>query len=119
MVRRSADAAWTSYSRIDEIDPEGNAGFLHLCPDFVIEFKSESDGLLNLKEKMREYIANGAQLGWLIEPARRSVTIYRPGAEPETRAGIDSIAGEGPVAGFVLDLSYVWNPRARRQKPQS
>jgi hypothetical protein len=59
---------------------------------------------------MREYLANGAQLGWLIDPARRSVTIYRPGREPEALVAIDSIAGEDPVAGFVLDLSEVWNP---------
>jgi Uma2 family endonuclease len=59
---------------------------------------------------MREYVANGAQLGWLIDPDRRSVAIYRPNAEVEMRTDIDSIAGEGPVAGFVLDLSFVWNP---------
>jgi Uma2 family endonuclease len=59
---------------------------------------------------MREYLANGAQLGWLIDPARRSVTIYRPDREPEALVAIDSIAGEDPVAGFVLDLSEVWNP---------
>ena len=59
---------------------------------------------------MREYLANGAQLGWLIDPDHRSVEIYRPGAEVETRSDIDSITGEGPVSGFVLDLSVVWNP---------
>jgi Uma2 family endonuclease len=59
---------------------------------------------------MREWLANGAQLGWLIDPEHRSVAIYRPEGPVETRAGIDSIAGDGPVAGFVLDLSFVWNP---------
>jgi len=56
---------------------------------------------------MREYLANGAQLGWLIDPEQRSVAIYRSEDQLETRTGIDSIAGEGPVAGFVLDLSFV------------
>jgi Uma2 family endonuclease len=59
---------------------------------------------------MPEWIANGARLGWLIDPDRRSVTIYRPEGPAETPTRIDSIAGEGPVAGFVLDLSAVWNP---------
>lgn len=59
---------------------------------------------------MREYLTNGAQLGWLIDPDNRSVTIYRPDGQVEVRTGIDSIAGEGPVAGFVLDLSFMWNP---------
>jgi Uma2 family endonuclease len=72
--------------------------------------QSSSDRTRALKEKMREYLANGAQLGWLIDPDRRSVSIYRPNQEPETRTDIDSISGEGPVVGFVLDLSEVWNP---------
>jgi Uma2 family endonuclease len=59
---------------------------------------------------MREYLANGAQLGWLIDPEQQSVEIYRPDREPESLSGIDSIHGEGPVAGFVLDLSSVWDP---------
>jgi Uma2 family endonuclease len=76
----------------------------------VIELKSSTDRLRILREKMREYLANGAQLGWLIDPDLRSVTIYRPEGQVETRTDIDSVAGEGPVAGFVLDLSFVWNP---------
>ena len=61
---------------------------------------------------MREYIANGAELGWLIDPQTRTVEIFRPGAEPELRSGIGSVAGEGPVAGFTLDLRAVWDPFA-------
>jgi Uma2 family endonuclease len=109
-ARRSPDAAWTLKSRIAQLDPDSRSRFLHLCPDFVIELRSSSDRLGKLREKMREYLANGAQLGWLIDPGQRSVTIYRPDAEPETRTSIQSIVGEGPVTGFVLDLSFVWNP---------
>jgi Uma2 family endonuclease len=76
----------------------------------VIELKSGSDRLPKLKAKMREYMANGAQLGWLINPDDRSVIIYRPGGETETRKDIDSIDGEGPVATFTLDLRFIWKP---------
>jgi Uma2 family endonuclease len=105
-ARRSPDASWVLRSRI----APGKDGFLHLCPDFVIELKSSSDRLGKLKEKMREYMANGAQLGWLINPDNRSVIIYRPGVEPEVRRDIDSVAGEGPVATFTLDLTFIWKP---------
>ena len=109
-ARRSPDAAWTLKSRIAQLDPDSRSRFLHLCPDFVIELRSSSDRLRKLAEKMREYLANGAQLGWVIDPDHQSVTIYRPDTEPETRTSIHSVAGEGPVNGFVLDLSFVWNP---------
>ena len=50
---------------------------------------------------------NGAELAWMIDPASRSVTVFRPGRDPELVSG-DEIAAEGPVAGFVLDLAEIW-----------
>ena len=111
-ARRSPDAAWTSKVRLDQLSKESLEGFWHLSPDFVIELKSDSDRLPVLRKKMAEWIANGTQLGWLIIPETKTVEVFRPGQEPETRKGIDSIAGEGPVEGFLLDLRKVWNPLA-------
>jgi Uma2 family endonuclease len=88
-ARRSPDA--TLKSRVKAIEAHRRKGFWHLCPDFVIEIKSDSDRLRTLRKKMGEYLANGAQLGWLID---------------------DRLAGEGLVDGFVLDLTYVWDPLA-------
>jgi Uma2 family endonuclease len=108
-ARRSTDAAWTLNTRL----PANLQGFWHLSPDFIIELRSDSDRLGRLRAKMREWIENGTQLGWLIDPDRRVVEIYRAGQEPETLQNIDQIAGEGPVAGFELDLRRVWEPVAR------
>ena len=59
--------------------------------------------------KMQEYIDNGVQLGWLIDPFERSVTIYRPGQAPQVLEHPKSVAGEGPVTGFVLKLDQILN----------
>jgi Uma2 family endonuclease len=56
---------------------------------------------------MESYIVNGVQLGWLIDPKERSVTVYRPAKPPQVLNNPASIAGEGPVEGFVLDLARV------------
>jgi len=109
-ARRSPDASWTPKSEILKLSPEDRKGFWHLCPDFVIELRSNSDRMRVLREKMTEYMANGAQLGWLLDPEARTVEIYRPGLEPELPDGKESVAGEGPVDGFVLDLRSVWDP---------
>ncbi len=74
----------------------------------MIELRSNSDRLRTLRDKMGEWLANGAQLGWLIDPETRTVEIYRGGREPELLAGVESVAGEGPVRGFVLHLAPVW-----------
>lgn len=109
-ARRSPDASWVLKTRVQQLDPVVRERFWRLCPDFAIELRSASDRLPVMREKMREYMGNGAQLGWLIDSENRSVAIYRPDCEVEIRTGIDSLAGEGPVAGFVLELASVWNP---------
>lgn len=111
-ARRSPDAAWTLKTRVLALGPKGIQGFWHLCPDFVIELRSQTDRLPVLRAKMREWVDNGAQLAWLIDPERRAVEIYRPGQEPEIRTEIDRIVGEPPVEGFDLDLRPVWDPLA-------
>ena len=109
-ARRSPDASWTLKSRVAQLEARSRKKFWRLCPDFVIELRSETDRLRTLRDKMREYMENGAQLGWLIDPENRSIEIYRPGCEVETRVGLNKIEGEGPVSGFVLDLPLIWNP---------
>ena len=111
-ARRSPDASWTLKSRVQQLGARNRKSFWHLCPDFVIEIKSDSDRLTRLQEKMAEYIAQGAQLGWLVNPEKKTVEIHRPDGTIEKRNGIDQLEGEGPVAGFVLDLIDVWNPFA-------
>lgn len=109
-ARRSPDIAWTLKKRIRALDPKMIEGYWHLCPDFVIEVRSKTDRLRTLREKMREWMSNGAQLAWLIDPETRNVEIYRPNAEPESQSDCESLQGEGPLEGFVLNLLPVWDP---------
>jgi Uma2 family endonuclease len=105
---RGPDAAWISNARLATLTSRQKRRFIPLCPDFVVELKSPSDRLPRLKAKMEEWIENGVQLGWLIDPDTRTVHIYRPGTQTEERKDAESIAGEGPAAGFVLPLAQVW-----------
>src|SRR6266699_3848423 len=99
------DASWVSKKRLEPFTKEQKKRFLKLCPEFVVELTSPTDRLPKLKAKMREWIGNGAALGWLIDADRRTVFVYRPGQEPEELVGVDSVSGEGPVAGFRLELT--------------
>lgn len=79
-----------------------------LCPDFVVELRSESDSLTKLQAKMQEYIDNGARLGWLIDPQNRRVEIYRPAVDVEVLEHPTELSGEDVLPGFVLNLRRVW-----------
>lgn len=111
-ARRSPDAAWTGKGRVMALSPAARERFWPFCPDFVIELKSHTDRLPTLRRKMREWIENGARLGWLIDPERRAVEIYRYDGEPEIRENAESVTGEGDLASFTLNLLPVWYPLA-------
>lgn len=109
-ARRSPDAAWTLKARVARLSPASREKYWRLSPDFVIELQPTTDRLRLVREKMQEWMANGLQLAWLINPENQSVTVYKPDGTMQVNTGIDSITGEGPVAGFSLDLTSVWNP---------
>lgn len=106
---RSPDVAWALKSRLAKLTPQEKARFLPLCPDFVVELRSPSDALDALQAKLEEYIANGARLGWLLDPTDRSVYVYRPGQPVEHIEAATHVSGEPELAGFVLDLSPIWD----------
>lgn len=107
---RSPDAAWISKDRWEALPKEERRRHPHICPDFFIELRSESDRLSAARAKMEEYIANGARLGWLIDPvdSRHRVYIYRPDTPVEILEAPESISGDPELPGFTLDLTPIW-----------
>lgn len=106
---RSPDASWIRNERWQALTDKEQEQFPPLCPDFVVELRSKTDRLKALQAKMEEYIANGAQLGWLIDPLERTVHIYRPGAVPETLQDPKVVSGDPLLKGFVLDVAILWD----------
>jgi len=105
---RSPDVSWVRNSRLKKIPKEERDQFLALCPDFVMEFRSPSDRMVNLKDKMREYLENGARLGWLLDSVRKEAVIYRAGEDSEKISNPRELSGEQVLKGFVLDVGRVW-----------
>ncbi|MEG4083966.1 Uma2 family endonuclease [Microcoleus sp. POL10_C6] len=105
---RSPDAAWVRQERWDELTPKQKESFIPLCPDFVVELRSKTDNMEPLRAKMKEYMKNGARLGWLIDRKNKKVEIYRPSQDVEVLENPISLSGEDVLPGFVLDLTEVW-----------
>ena len=80
-----------------------------LCPEFIIELRSKSDRLRSAQQKMQTWIDNGVQLGWLIDPERKVVEVYRRGSDrADILDCVTAAYGEAPVGGFILELSKIW-----------
>ena len=106
---RSPDASWITLERWNTLTTEQKQKFPPICPDFVIELRSKTDSIKDLREKMLEYIANGTRLGWLIDPLTKKVEIYRTGQEVEILDCPMTLSGEYVLPNFTLDLSKIWS----------
>ena len=105
---RAPDAAWVRRERLAAVPAADQERFLPLCPDFVVEVRSPSDSLQDLLAKMAEYVANGARLGWLIDPQDQTVHVFRAGRPPERLERPRQLDGETVLPGFRLDLDPIW-----------
>jgi Uma2 family endonuclease len=107
-AKRSPDVSWMRRERWEALTPQQRDEFTRVCPDFVVELRSKTDRLKTLQKKMEEYMANGAQLGWLIDPLQKKVHIYRPGAI-EILNHPSAISGDPLLPGFTLSLDGILN----------
>jgi Uma2 family endonuclease len=103
-----AYVAWLRKDKLSRLTVADRIGFPHASPDFVVEIDGPFDEPGERKAKVEIWLANGVELVWLIGAKDKSVTIYRPGAEPEHHTSPISVQGTGPIAGFELVLARIW-----------
>ncbi len=104
---RSPDASWVKREQWEALTPEQQEKVAPLCPDFVVELRSPSDSLEKVRQKMKEYMENGACLGWLINPKNQQVEIYRPNQDVEILENPATLSGENVLPRFVLSLQQI------------
>ena len=107
---RDADSAWVSNERLQDAGTDSE-GLWDVCPDLVVEVRSKGQTIRRQQEKMEEWMAAGARLGWLIDPFTDDgiAWIYRDESdEPERLERPDSLNGEDVAEGLTVDLAKVW-----------
>ncbi len=101
-----ADGAWLSAKNLARLSPEEWDSIALIVPDFVIETRSKTDSLAQLKRKMTDvWMANGVRLAWLLDPKSHKAWIYRADSPVESVANFETVlSGEAVLPGFELDL---------------
>jgi Uma2 family endonuclease len=111
-ARRAPDAAWLRREKWNSLTDDQKEKMPPFCPDFVLELMSPSDRrparFKMIQAKMAEYIENGAQLGWFIDPFEKKVYVYRPDRPVECLENPTTLSGDPILPGFVLSISEVW-----------
>ncbi len=108
--RRAPDAAWLSDERLSQI-ATADEGIWSVCPDFVVEVRSASDRFVLLQEKMEMWVAQGARLGWLVDPLAETVWLYRPSQAPERQARPELLTAAEIADDLTIDFSRIWPTR--------
>lgn len=107
-AKRSPDVSWILNERIEKLTIKERQGFAKIVPNFVLELLSPSDSLSETQEKMREYIENGVSLGWLIDPKKKRVHIYRANGEIGVLDNPETVSGEDVLIKFKLNIREIW-----------
>ncbi len=103
---KSADVAWIAKARWDAVPKADRKRFAHICPDFVAEIKSPSDSWTELQTKMHQWMENGCQLGWLIDPEEETIEIYKP--ETVEIGNWLQLDGEEILLGLQINLKEIF-----------
>jgi len=104
----SPDASWMPIEKWNSLPKTEQLKFAAVCPDFIIELKSTSDNIKDLKIKMQKWIENGTRLAWLINADAQQTIIYKADGSVEIADGFDrKLSGENILVDFEFDLSIL------------
>lgn len=106
-AKRSPDLSWIQRKRWNKVPKKLRKKFPPICPDFVVELRSDTDDLEAVQAKMEEYLENGARLGWLIDPLEKRVYVYQPAARVKVLNNPKTISGEPLLRGLKLNLKDI------------
>ena len=102
--RYAPDAAWLSPEQLASYTPSDEIRLLDFCPYFVVEIMSRNDSIASAQRKMRDYVDHGSTLGWLIDPFRRQVQVYRPNSDPVVLDDPEVVSGDPDLPGFNFNV---------------
>ncbi len=79
-----------------------------VTPDLVLETRSPSDRKAEIERKIAEWLSFGTKYVLDMNPAKETLTVYRPGAATVTLARADTFTAEDILPGFNLPLYKVF-----------
>jgi Uma2 family endonuclease len=78
------------------------------CPDLAVEVISPNDKLEEVEEKVDDYLNAGTRLVWVLNPRRRTVTVYRSGRNPVVLRANDTLEGEDVLPNFQCVVAEIF-----------
>ncbi len=102
---RSPDVSFVRRERIPPVPPQG---FFPGSPDLAVEIRSPDDRPKELEAKIQNYLAAGSLVAWDVDPATKTVTVHRSGAEPRVFGEDETLTEEALLPGFSLAVKDIF-----------
>jgi Uma2 family endonuclease len=103
---RAADIAFIRQERVPPI--EARQHIMEVIPDLVVEILSKNDTVEDISDKIDDWLGAGVQMLWIIDPFRRTVTIYQPGHDPRLLGEHGTLEGEPTISGFRCPVAEIF-----------
>ena len=100
------DVAFVTRGRVP---PGPQRGFFRGAPDLAVEVRSPSQSAREMDTKAEGYLAAGTRLVWIVDPDRRTVTVYRPDRSPEELALEGYLDGYDVLPGFRVAVAAIFD----------
>jgi Uma2 family endonuclease len=98
--------------RLERLPKLPATAYFELAPDWVCEVLSPSTETVDRIKKMPIYAREGVRFAWLLQPARRSLEVFRLGAgglwEVLGAHVGDEVVRAEPFDAIELDLTVLW-----------
>ena len=106
------DFAFIAEERLPEILPEG---YVSIIPDLAVETRSPNDTAKEVADKVEDWLAAGAEIVWVIEPRKRTITSHRRGRQPLVFGTGETLDGEDVLPGLSIPLNRIFPAKRKRQ----
>jgi Uma2 family endonuclease len=104
---RIPDALFVPNSRLPRDGPLPD--YLKGAPDLAVEVLSKGMSEREMRERVEQFLANGARTVWVARPQKRTVTIHRAGVPVRVLTEDDDLEDRDILPGFRYPVRRIFN----------
>ena len=101
---RALDIAFLSSSRVPVVLPDH---LVDVAPDLAVEVISPSNRVTDMHRKIRQLLAAGTALVWIVHPETRTVEVHTRSGAVTLEEG-DTLSGGDVLPGFEIPVSEIF-----------
>lgn len=103
---RAPDAAFVAKDRVEKVGD--TAKYWPGSPDFAVEVVSPEDSFREVQEKALEWLAAGTIAVLVLDPAKRTATVYRQGGDAHVYSADDMLDLSDAVPGLGVSVASLF-----------